>query len=58
MPDELQRAIATEFNPVRVNFHEGPEIWVEDVLNMGISPRWGYHKIEDNGVHFWIEHRQ
>lgn len=36
---ELEVAIATEFNPVRVQFHGGDPVWVRDVLNLGVSPR-------------------
>ena len=35
---ELEQAIATEYNPARVSFHEGQEVWVEDVLNIGVDP--------------------
>jgi lycopene cyclase CruP len=35
---ELEQAIATEYNPARVSFHGGPEVWIEDVLNIGIDP--------------------
>ncbi|MDJ0731445.1 MAG: FAD-binding oxidoreductase [Crocosphaera sp.] len=35
---ELEQAIATEYNPGRVSFHKGYELWVEDVLNIGIDP--------------------
>ncbi|MEL6578854.1 MAG: lycopene cyclase family protein [Cyanobacteria bacterium J06621_12] len=37
-PAELEKAIATEYNPARVSFQEGSEVWVEDVLNIGIDP--------------------
>jgi lycopene cyclase CruP len=37
-PEELERAIATEFNPVRVSFSQGEDIWVRDVLNIGVDP--------------------
>lgn len=37
--DELKAAIATEYNPARIAFHESFEMWVEDVLNLGIVPR-------------------
>jgi lycopene cyclase CruP len=37
-PEQLEAAIATEFNPLRLRFHGGKEIWVRDVLNLGISP--------------------
>ncbi|MBD1843537.1 FAD-binding oxidoreductase [Cyanobacteria bacterium FACHB-63] len=35
---ELETAIATQFNPVRVSFSEDAEIFVEDVLNIGVDP--------------------
>lgn len=35
---ELEQAIATDYNPARVCFLEGPEIWVKDVLNIGVDP--------------------
>ncbi|MBD2159609.1 FAD-binding oxidoreductase [Limnothrix sp. FACHB-1083] len=35
---ELERAIASEFNPVRIAFAGGQERWVRDVLNLGVSP--------------------
>ncbi|PSB42116.1 FAD-dependent oxidoreductase [Chroococcidiopsis sp. CCNUC1] len=40
---ELEQAIATEYNPARVSFHNsgenwGGEIWVKDVLNLGVNP--------------------
>lgn len=35
---ELEQAIATEFNPVRVQFAGTPAVWVRDVLNIGIDP--------------------
>lgn len=35
---ELEAAIATQFNPVRVSFSEGAEIFVKDVLNIGVNP--------------------
>ncbi|MBE9029401.1 FAD-binding oxidoreductase [filamentous cyanobacterium LEGE 11480] len=35
---ELQAVISSEFNPVRVGFDGGEDIWVEDVLNIGVSP--------------------
>jgi lycopene cyclase CruP len=37
-PEQLEEAIASEFNPNRIAFHGGPEFWVKDVLNVGISP--------------------
>ena len=38
-PDELTAAIATEFNPTRISFHGGTEMWLRDVLNLGVAPR-------------------
>ena len=35
---ELAAAIASEFNPVRIQFHQGDPVWVRDVLNIGVSP--------------------
>jgi lycopene cyclase CruP len=37
-PEQLEEAIASEFNPNRIAFHGGPEFWVKDVLNVGVSP--------------------
>jgi lycopene cyclase CruP len=36
--DQLQDAISSEFNPVRVGFGGAADIWVRDVLNIGVSP--------------------
>ena len=36
---ELEAAIATEFNPTRIAFHERFEMWIDDVLNLGVVPR-------------------
>jgi lycopene cyclase CruP len=35
---ELEQAIVTEYNPARICFHQGVELWVEDVLNVGVDP--------------------
>lgn len=35
---ELEQAIATQYNPARVNFLNSPAIWVQDVLNIGVDP--------------------
>ncbi|EKQ69238.1 flavin-dependent dehydrogenase [Leptolyngbyaceae cyanobacterium JSC-12] len=35
---ELELAIATEYNPARICFLGGEEVWVEDVLNIGVAP--------------------
>jgi len=36
--EELESAIATQYNPARVSFDGGREVWVEDVLNIGVDP--------------------
>ncbi len=35
---ELEKAIATEYNPARIGFLGGKDIWVKDVLNIGVDP--------------------
>ncbi|HEY9838390.1 MAG TPA: FAD-dependent oxidoreductase [Vampirovibrionales bacterium] len=35
---ELEQAIATQYNPARIQFNNGPEFWVRDVLNIGVDP--------------------
>ncbi|OCQ99424.1 FAD-dependent oxidoreductase [Nostoc sp. MBR 210] len=35
---ELESAIATQYNPARVSFYGGVEVWVENVLNIGVDP--------------------
>ncbi len=35
---ELAVAIATEYNPARIAFPHTPDIWVRDVLNIGVDP--------------------
>ncbi len=35
---ELQQAIATQYNPARISFFEGPDFWIRDVLNIGVDP--------------------
>ncbi|MDX2256547.1 MAG: FAD-binding oxidoreductase [Pseudanabaenaceae cyanobacterium bins.39] len=35
---ELEQAIATVYNPARVGFGGGAELWVRDILNIGIDP--------------------
>ena len=35
---ELERAIATEYNPARIGFFGGNDLWVNNVLNVGVSP--------------------
>ncbi|MEM6451517.1 MAG: FAD-binding oxidoreductase [Cyanobacteria bacterium P01_D01_bin.105] len=35
---ELEAAIASQYNPARITFTGGKEIWVKDVLNIGVDP--------------------
>ena len=35
---ELETAIATTYNPARISFLGGEDLWVEDVLNIGVDP--------------------
>ncbi len=35
---ELEQAIATQYNPARISFLDGKEIWVRDILNIGVDP--------------------
>lgn len=35
---ELETAIATVYNPARVGFNGGKELWVRDILNIGVDP--------------------
>ena len=35
---ELQQAIASQYNPARVSFSGGKDLWVEDILNIGVDP--------------------
>jgi lycopene cyclase CruP len=34
----LNEAIASEYNPARIAFAGGPELWVRDILNVGVDP--------------------
>lgn len=35
---ELEQAIATEYNPARIQFGDSEPLWVRDVLNIGVDP--------------------
>jgi lycopene cyclase CruP len=35
---ELEQSIATTYNPARVGFHGGIELWVSNILNIGVDP--------------------
>lgn len=36
--DDIEEATAVKFNPNRCGFENKGEIWVEDILNLGVSP--------------------
>ena len=36
--DVLEQAIATQYNPACISFLNSPEVWVNDVLNIGVDP--------------------
>lgn len=36
--EELETAIASQYNPARVQFNGGPALWITDVLNIGVDP--------------------
>jgi lycopene cyclase CruP len=38
--DELPPAIASTYNPGRISFLGGEDIWVRDVLNIGVDPQY------------------
>ena len=44
---ELEEIIYTEYNPARISFYQGYELWVKDVLNIGVSPKLLIAKIKE-----------
>lgn len=44
---ELQQIICTEYNPARVQFHQGQPLWVENILNIGVSPKLLLAKLKE-----------
>lgn len=44
---ELEEIIYTEYNPARISFYQGYELWVKDVLNIGVSPFLLIQKIKE-----------
>ena len=47
---ELEEIIYTEYNPARISFHQGYELWVKDVLNIGVSPFLLIKKIKEKFI--------
>ncbi len=35
---ELEQVQVTHYNPARIGFNGGPDLWVRDVLNIGVDP--------------------
>lgn len=46
----LEETIFTEYNPGRISFYQGYELWVKDVLNIGISPKLLIEKIKQKFI--------
>lgn len=44
--DELEEVISSEFNPVRVGFQGVSEVYTENVLNCGVSPKLMIDKLK------------
>ncbi|NJK33895.1 MAG: FAD-binding oxidoreductase [Oscillatoriales cyanobacterium SM2_2_1] len=44
---ELETAIASEYNPARIGFYGGSELWVRDILNIGIDPVVLLHTLKE-----------
>ena len=36
--EELEQAIASQYNPARISFNGGKDLWVKDILNIGVDP--------------------
>jgi lycopene cyclase CruP len=45
---ELNQAIATEYNPARVGFYQGYELFVRDILNIGVDPVYLLETLKEN----------
>jgi lycopene cyclase CruP len=45
---ELERTIVTDYNPARIGFYGGQEVWVRDILNIGVSPKLLIEQIKYN----------
>lgn len=43
---ELDEAIASQYNPARITFTGGPELWVNDILNIGVDPVYLLEKLK------------
>ncbi|BAQ62503.1 lycopene cyclase [Geminocystis sp. NIES-3708] len=45
--EELEIIIVSEYNPARISFYEGYELWIKNVLNIGVSPKLLINKIKE-----------
>ncbi|MCC3421605.1 MAG: FAD-binding oxidoreductase [Microcoleus sp. PH2017_07_MST_O_A] len=50
--EEIDKAIATEYNPARISFTNTPDIWIRDVLNIGIDPIYLLETLKHKFLHF------
>ncbi len=49
-PEELETVIFTEYNPGRIGFYQGYQLWVKNVLNIGVSPKLLIAKIKEKFI--------
>ncbi len=47
---ELEEIIFTEYNPARISFYQGYELWVKNVLNIGVSPKLLIDKVKQKFI--------
>ncbi|WPF87905.1 FAD-binding oxidoreductase [Cyanobacterium aponinum AL20118] len=47
---ELEKIIFTEYNPARIGFYKGYELWVKNILNVGVSPKLLIAKIKEKFI--------
>lgn len=45
--EAVEGAIASEYNPGRIAFGDGPEFWIKDVLNVGVDPVYLLERLKD-----------
>ena len=48
--EELDEAIASQYNPARITFNGGKELWVRDVLNVGVDPVYLLEKLKQKFI--------
>ena len=47
---ELEKAIASQYNPARISFTGGEDLWVEDILNIGVDPVYLLERLKQKFV--------